>query len=72
MIDKVANSGKSLSELIADGHEKFATVTPASGAAAAVTDEAQEKKEAVEKEPEDDCDPLGGDGMVGLFDDDEY
>ena len=71
LIEKVAGSGKTLPQLIAEGSEKFAAVTPAGDAPVPVEgDLAVEKKES---KAEDKADDEGlEDGMVGLFDDDEY
>ena len=72
LIEKVAGSGKTLPELIAEGSEKFAAVAPAGDAPVKVEgDLALEKKESKAADAKDDDDGLDG-GMVGLFDDDEY
>ena len=72
LIEKVAGSGKTLPQLIAEGSEKFAAAAPAGDAPVHVEgDLAVEKKESAAADAEADNEGLE-EGMVGLFDDDEY
>ena len=71
MLEKVAGSGKTLPQLIAEGSEKFAAVAPAGGAAAAVADKPAVEDDKAEVKKDEDGDDGLGDGMTGLFDEDE-
>ena len=72
MLEKIATSGKSLTQLIHEGEGKFATMAPAGEAGAVTQSDVPVKEDAKEAaKAEGSCNEEDVD-MGGLFGDDDY